>query len=106
MSQNNKNRERVEVFREDVRRNDLRASVCENDAAKDTQMDLGPTLHQTLEEYRVECAGFIDDKRFDAMAVDGSNIVMHDRSCFERDAALGAWKQRCAVYADDVSVSS
>lgn len=39
----------------------------------------------------------IDLKRFDALAVDGRNLVIYDQHCFNRDTALSASKWRWAV---------
>lgn len=39
----------------------------------------------------------MDVKLPDAMAVVGKNLVMYDRSCFDRDSALNAWNRRREV---------
>lgn len=36
----------------------------------------------------------MDVKRFDAIAVDGKNLVIYDRNCFKCDTVLGVWKRR------------
>lgn len=60
-------------------------------------MNLDLVQSWTLDEYLRECAGLIDLKRFDAMAVGGKNQDMYYRSRFERGTALGAWKRWLAV---------
>lgn len=47
-----------------------------------------------LDEVRGKCEGMMNVKHFDTLAVDGSNLVVHDRNRFQRDTALAAWK-RC-----------
>lgn len=59
-----------------------------------TKMDLGQTPKWTLDEYRSESAGVMNVKRFDAVAVYGKSLVVHEGSRFERDAGLGKWKNR------------
>lgn len=60
-------------------------------------MSLGPLPNWTLDEYGRECAGLMNVKIFDAMAVDGENLVIYDKSRFERDSTLNTWKKRWAV---------
>lgn len=54
--------------------------------------DLGPVPSWTLDWYWRECAGLTNVKRYIALAIDGSNLVMYDRNRFERDTALAACK--------------
>lgn len=90
MSQNSENEERAEVIREDYRCDDVLATVSENDAAGEIEMDIGPSPNCTLDEFRCKCARQMDVSRFDVMAVANQNLVMHDWNHFERDTALGA----------------
>lgn len=39
----------------------------------------------------------IDVGHFSTMDVNGKSLVMYDRNSFQRETALGAWKQRWAV---------
>lgn len=39
----------------------------------------------------------MDVRCFVALAINGKNLVVYDRSGFERDMALDAWKWRWAV---------
>lgn len=48
-----------------------------------TRIDPGPLPSWPLEEYLRECAGVMDVKRFDAMGVDGTNLVIYDLYRFE-----------------------
>lgn len=50
-----------------------------------------------MDEYRRDCAGLVNVKRFDALDVDSKNLVIYDGSPFERDTAWGAWKTRWAM---------
>lgn len=60
-------------------------------------MDLGTLPNWTLDVDCRERVGLMDVNRFEAMAVDGKNLVMYDRCRFECDTALGAWRNRWAV---------
>lgn len=62
-----------------------------------TRMHLCLVPNWKLDAYCRDCAGSMCVKRFGGTAVDGKNLVVYDRSCFERDTALRAWKRRWAV---------
>lgn len=53
-------------------------------------MDICPLSSWTLSEYRRELAGLMYVKYFDAMVVDGRNLVKCDRNCFKRDTSFCA----------------
>lgn len=57
-----------------------------------TQMVVRPVPMWTSDEYCRKCAGLMDVKRSDAMAIDGRSLVMYGRNRFERDTSLSAWK--------------
>lgn len=71
--------------------------VHEKASTKSTRTDLGPLPNCTLDQYFREGAGVTNVKRFDAMTVDGWCLVIYDRSCFERDTFLDAWRRCWAV---------
>lgn len=83
------NSERAKVAQSDARRNSDSDTACEGASAGSTGMDLGLVPQRTLEEYRRECAGQINVKRFSAMAEDAENLVGYDRNCFKHDTELG-----------------
>lgn len=60
-------------------------------------MVLGSLPNWTLHEYLRESVGLMDVKGFDAMDVDGKVFVAYDRSYFDCNAALAAWKRRWVV---------
>lgn len=75
-------------------------TVCEGAPAGSMRMDVGLGSDWNPEEYRSECARLMDVKRFFALEVNDSNLVVYDRSSFVRDTALGAWeKNMCVVKA-------
>lgn len=39
----------------------------------------------------------LDARRFSAIVVDGKYLVTYDRNSFQRDTAIGTWKQRWVV---------
>lgn len=90
MSQGNANCESVDVIREEDRHDAVSANARGKAATEDTQMDLGPLPNWTLAEYRRAYAGMMNVSRFDSMTFEGKNLVIYDRSPFERDNALGA----------------
>lgn len=49
-----------------------------------TQLDFGPMPNWTLVNYRREFMCLIDAKRFKVMAFDCKNLLVYDRSRFER----------------------
>lgn len=85
----------TEKDREESRRDDVPAH--KGATTECTQTGLDPYPNWRLEEYRRECTDLRDVKHFDAIAVDAENPVIYDRSHFERDTALGAWKRRFKV---------
>lgn len=75
-------------------RGDVSVTAGEGANTGSTQMDPGPLLNWTLDEYCRERTGLMNVLHFDAMAVDGRNVVVYDRNRFKRDPALSAWKQK------------
>lgn len=66
--------------------------IRERASTGSTQMDLSPAPNWTLDEYRRKCAALVDMNYFDAIAVGGKNLVVYDRSRFERETAQGRGK--------------
>lgn len=57
-------------------------------------MIFGLLPNWTLDNYRFESADMTDVERFESIAIDGRNLVVYDRSRFERDTVMGGWKRR------------
>lgn len=59
-------------------------------STESTQMDLSLLPNCTSDVCCLECPGLGDVKCFEAITVDGKNLVIYNRSRFKRDTALGA----------------
>lgn len=90
MLQNTTSCDRVETIQKGDRRGDVSATAHERAAPRSIQMRFDPLSNWTLGEYRRVCAGLMNEKHFDAMAVKGKNLVIHNRNGFKRDTALSA----------------
>lgn len=88
VSQDNASSGRAKGSQGNGGRNDGPATVFEEAFTGSTPLDFGSVPNWTFDQYRSECAGLMVVKHFDAMAVDGKNLVMYDCSCFERDTPL------------------
>lgn len=97
MSQSDENWGRAKIIQESDCPDDAPATVSESAATEGTRMKLRSFPNWTLYQYRRRCVGVMDVKRFDGVDVGGRNFVVHDWNCFQRDTALGAWKQYWAV---------
>lgn len=95
MSQDKVTGELTERDQKEHRRDDVLAR--ERASTRGARMDLGLLSNWTMDDYRRECADFMDVKRFSALAVVGKSLEIYDRSSFERNTALGACKRCCAV---------
>lgn len=93
----NKNRERAEIIWDGVRSDVVSYIAREEATTRNTRMDLRPLPNWTLNYHCRKCAGMMDMKRFDAMALECRNLVIYDRNRFESDTALGACKRRWTV---------
>lgn len=66
----------------------------EKASTRSTRINFSSVPNWTLDEYRHECESLLNVKRFDAMAVDETNLGTYDYDQFGRDTALCVRKRR------------
>lgn len=97
VSQDSTDRQRVKDNGGEDQRDNMLGTAFKEARTRDIQMDLGLLPKWTLDEYRRECAHMMEVNRFDAMAAENRNHVIHERNRFDRDTPLGVWKHLSAL---------
>lgn len=92
-SQDNPSHKRAEAIREKDQRDAASFTACVDAATRRGRMDLDSSSNWTMDDYGQKYSGVMDVKCLDVKAVDSRNLVVYDRSRFERDITLGAWKR-------------